>query len=119
MACIHMCLLLIPRISQTLTERRLLFFADAAPEAPWWGEGGPEDLLLLAVLRGLCPSLCPSLESESASGCPNLWDPMDYTVRGILQARVWEWVAVPFSRRSSQPRDRTQVSRIAGGFFTS
>ena len=38
---------------------------------------------------------------------------------GILQARILEWVALPFSRESSQPRDRTQVSRIAGGFFTS
>ena len=36
------------------------------------------------------------------------------SVRGILQARVLEWVAVSFSRRSSQPRDRTRVSRIAG-----
>ena len=44
---------------------------------------------------------------------------MDYTVHGILQARILEWVAVPFSRESSQPRDWTQVSRIAGGFFTS
>ena len=45
---------------------------------------------------------------------------MDYnTVHGILQARVLEWVAFPFSRGSSQPRDQTQVSRIAGGFFTS
>ena len=48
-----------------------------------------------------------------------LCDPMDYTVHGILQARILEWVAVPFSRGSSQPRDGTQVSRIAGGFFTS
>ena len=45
-------------------------------------------------------------------------DPMDYTVHGILQARVLEWVAIPFSVRSSQPKDRTQVSCIAGGFFT-
>ena len=39
---------------------------------------------------------------------------MDYTVYGILQARILERVAGPFSRRSSQPRDWTQVSRIAG-----
>ena len=39
---------------------------------------------------------------------------MDYTVRGILQVRILEWVAFPFSRGSSQPRDWTQVSRIAG-----
>jgi len=43
---------------------------------------------------------------------------MDYTVHGILQATILEWVAVPFSRGPSQPRDRTQVSRIVGGFFT-
>ena len=40
------------------------------------------------------------------------------TVHGVLQARILEWVAFPFSRGSSQPRDRTQVSHIAGGFFT-
>ena len=43
----------------------------------------------------------------------------DYTVRGILQARILECVAVSFSRGSSQPMDRTQVSCIPGGFFTS
>ena len=50
---------------------------------------------------------------------PTLCNPMDYTVHGILQARILEWVAFPFSRGSSQRRDRTQVSCIAGGFFTS
>ena len=43
---------------------------------------------------------------------------MDYTIHGILQARILEWVAFSFSRGSSQPRDQTQVSRIAGRFFT-
>ena len=42
--------------------------------------------------------------------CPTLCDPMDYTVHGILQVRTLEWVAFPFSRASSQPRDQTQVS---------
>ena len=51
--------------------------------------------------------------------CPTLCDPMDYTVHGILQARILEWVAFPFSRGSSQPRDRTQVSCTASGFFIS
>ena len=41
------------------------------------------------------------------------------TVHGILQARILEWVAFPFSRGSSQPRDRTQVSCITGRFLTS
>ena len=56
---------------------------------------------------------------EVTQSCPALCDPMDYIVHGILQARILEWVAFPFSRGSSQPRDRTQVSRIAGRFFTS
>ena len=51
--------------------------------------------------------------------CLILRNPMDYTVYRILQARILEWVAFPFSRGSSQPRDRAQASHIAGGFFTS
>ena len=43
--------------------------------------------------------------------------PMDRIVHEILQARILEWVAFPFSRGSSQPRDQTQVSCITGGFF--
>ena len=50
--------------------------------------------------------------------CLTLCDPIDYTVHGILQARILEWVAFPFSRGCSQLRDRTQVSHIAE-FFTS
>ena len=41
-----------------------------------------------------------------------------YTIHGILQARILEWVTFPFSRGSSQPSHRTQVSHTAGGFFT-
>ena len=44
--------------------------------------------------------------------------PMNCTVHGILQARILEWVAFSFSKESSQPRDQTQVSHTAGGFFT-
>ena len=51
--------------------------------------------------------------------CPTLCDPMDYTVYRILQARILQCVAILFSSGSSQPRDRIQVSRIAGRFFTS
>ena len=43
---------------------------------------------------------------------------MNYTVHGILQVRTLEWVAIPFFRGSSQPRDRTEASCIAGRFFT-
>ena len=54
-----------------------------------------------------------------SQSCLTLCDLMDYTVPGILQARILEWVAFPFSRGSSQPEGWTQVSRIAGRFFTS
>ena len=47
-----------------------------------------------------------------------LCDSMDYTGHGIVQARILEWVTFPFSRESFQPRDRTQVSCIAGGSMT-
>ena len=52
-----------------------------------------------------------------AQSCPTLCNPMDCT-HGILQARIQEWIAFPFSRESSQPGNRTQVSHIAGTFFT-
>ena len=57
------------------------------------------------------------MKVKVAQSRQTLFDPMDYT--GILQAGILEWVAIPFSRASSQPRDGTQVSLIAGGFFTS
>ena len=58
-----------------------------------------------------------------AQCCLTLYDPINYSlpdssVPGILQARILEWVAISFSRGSSQPRDWTQVSCIAGRFFT-
>ena len=62
-------------------------------------------------------------ESEVAQSCLTLCDPMDRSlsgssVHGIFQARVLEWIAISFSRRSSHPRNRTQVSCIAGRRFT-
>ena len=47
-----------------------------------------------------------------AQSCSTVCNPMDYTVLGILQARILEWVAFPFSGGSSKPKDRTQISRI-------
>ena len=60
--------------------------------------------------------------SEVTQSCPTLCDPVDCSppgssVHGILQARILEWVAISFSREASQPRDRTQISRIAGRRF--
>ena len=61
-------------------------------------------------------------EREVTQSCRTLCDPMDCSspgssVHGILQGRILEWVATSFSRGSSQPRDQTQVSRVADGFF--
>ena len=50
--------------------------------------------------------------------CTTLCSPKDYIFHGIPQARIMEWVAIPFFKGSSQPRDRTWVSHIAGRFFT-
>jgi len=64
--------------------------------------------------RAVCGSDAPSLVSF------NLSDSLSpHGVHGILQARILEWGAFPFSKGSSQARDQTQVSCIAGGFFTS
>ena len=62
--------------------------------------------------------------SSVAQSCLSLCDPMAVAHQaplsmGISQARLLEWVAMPSSRGSSQPRDRIQVSHIAGEFFTS
>ena len=67
----------------------------------------------------LLPCMCV-LVTQS---CLTLHELMGYSppgssVHGIFQARIPEWVAIPFSRGSSQPRDRTLFSFIAGGFFT-
>ena len=55
-----------------------------------------------------CPTLCDPMD----------WNPRGYSVHGILQARISEWVTIPFCRGSPQRRDQTQVSHIAGRFFT-
>ena len=71
----------------------------------------------------LPPTRAKYKHAKSLQSHVTLCDPVDCSppgssVHGILQARILEWVAIPFSRRSSQPRDRTQVSHIAGGFST-
>ena len=62
-----------------------------------------------ALLLQSCLTLCNPM------GC----SPPDFSVHEILQARILEWVAIPFSRGSSQPRDQTQVSCIAGRLLES
>ena len=74
-------------------------------------------------IEKMAEQLFKESESEIAQSCPTLCDPMDCglpdsSIHGIFQATVLEWVTISFSRGSSQPRDRTQVSRIAGRRFT-
>ena len=57
-------------------------------------------------------------EVKVTKSCLTLCDPTDFTVHRILQARILEWIAIPFTRGSFQPRDRTQVSSTAGRYFT-
>ena len=88
----------------------------------WWATiyGVAQSQTRLKWLRSSRSSriLDEHVKVKVAQSCPTLCNPMEYTVHGILQARILEWVAFPFSRGSSQPRDRTQVSCIAGRFFT-
>ena len=76
-----------------------------------------------ALQAGALPSEPHGSPSEVAQSCPTLCDPMDCrlpgsSVHGISQARVLEWVAISFSRVSSQTRNRTLVSRTVGRRFT-
>ena len=67
----------------------------------------------------LISKLFVKVKVKIAQSCPTLCDPMDDKVHGILQARIPESVAFPFFRGFSQRRYCTQVSHIAGRFFTS
>ena len=93
-------------------QPRVLF--DKERIIPPWGMrvGGP-------WRRGLSPSWNEMLVAQF---CPTLCSIMDYSPPGssvhrVLQARILEWAAIPLSRGSSRPRDRTQVFPIAGRFF--
>ena len=63
-----------------------------------WLDGITDSMYVKVKVAQLCPTFC---------------NPKDYTAHRILQARILEWVAFPFSRGSSEPRDQTQVSCIA------
>ena len=75
-------------------------------------------MLCVCVIVYMFVCMC-IVKVKFTQSCPTFCDPMDYTVHGILQARILEWVAIPFSRGSSQPRDQTLVFHIASEFFTS
>ena len=78
------------------------------------------EIFLLSV-AALPQSTLTILKVLVAQLCPTLFDPMSLpgsSAHGILQARMLEWVVIPFSRESSWPRDQTLVSCIVGRFFT-
>ena len=91
-------------------------------EAPW-GRGNGETVYLVLWVGTVTMWTQWELKVLVAQSCPTLCDPMDCSppgssVHGILQARILEWVAIPFSRGSSRARDGTWVLLHADGFFT-
>ena len=80
---------------------------------------------LLVIYLSMFPEFAghpADIESEVAQSCLTLCDPVDcslsgFSVHGILQARILEWVAISFSRGSSRPRDQTWVSCTAGRLY--
>ena len=83
----------------------------------------------LCLLYNLCQQICVAImgsacmHAKSLQSCLTLCNPLDYnlpgsSVHGILQARILEWGAILFSRRSSQPGHWTWVSCTVGRFFT-
>ena len=86
---------------------------------PWTPTPLPHPALHRKVLfASRCSSRC-KVKVKVAQSSPTLCDPLDYTVHGILQARIMGWVSFPFFRGSFEPSGQTQVPHIAGGFFTS
>ena len=84
---------------------KLLPAGQAAAESEAWGVGVVVEAMLVAQL---CPTPCDPMD----------WSPPGSSVQRILQARILEWGAVPFSTGSYQTRDGTRVSCIAGRWFT-
>ena len=84
-----------------------LFLPSSCSTSSWASKA--TDMFCACLVSQLCLTLCNLMDCS----------PPGSSVHGILQATRLKWVAMPSSRGSSQPRDRTQVSHIAGGFFTS
>ena len=80
------------------------FWADSK----WVGDQTQASLKVKVLVTQSCPTLCNPMDCNPPGSC----------VHGILQARILEWVVIPFSRGSSRPRDQIQVFCVAGRFFT-
>ena len=97
------------RVSTSIeTESRLVIVNTQEREGLRVGTVGVGFLLVLCLVAPSCPTLCDPMDCTLPGSC----------IHGDSPARILEWVAMPSPRGSSQPRDRIQVSRIAGKFFT-
>ena len=118
-----------PTISVTYKNQTLIFHSSGSwnskMSVPVWPRSGERPLLDCSLLivsshgwKRFLAFSCVCMHAKSLLLCPTLCQPMDYSppgssVHGILQARILEWVAMPSSRGSSQPRDWTCVSYIS------
>ena len=105
-----------PGIKPTVLMSPALAGGFFTPSTTW-------EVPLRSVCTCVCVCVCACVCVIVTQSCLTLCDPMDYNssgspVHGILQERIWEWVAVPFSRGSSQLKDQNRVSHIARRFFT-
>ena len=119
-----------PRAPENCTQKPLLQLSHSCTPFPAQSAPHPSSSsldMLVPCLGSPHPRpadhLCWAVLCLVTRSCPALCDPMDCSplgssVHGILQARILEWVGMPSFRGSSQPRDQTQVSHIAGGFLT-
>ena len=100
-------------------------FRTRGPTLASWTVQGPLHLTPLAQVYGHVPVFwveplwCLVSHSRLTLCNPMDCSPPGSSVHGILQASILGWIAMPFFRGSSQPRDQTQVSHMAGRFFTS
>ena len=106
-----------PRISQVCWNQITNRYKKSQVSAGFWAISPFPAVLCCLKWKWKCESVSHSVVSNS------LWPHWLYSLPGssvheILQAIILEWVAIPFSRGSSWPRDRTHVSCTAGGFFT-
>ena len=109
------------KIGLTSEEELQSLEIEAGWERGWFGEPrlSGQVKIIFEIIEGCFETLKVLVTQSYLTLC----DPMDcsppgFSVLGILQTRILEWVAIRFSRRSSPPRDQTQVSCLAGTFFT-
>ena len=102
-----------PHRDTHIAKRRWRAQQQGLPSPAWWKAQRCRSSLVSYKAKH---TLTTRVKAKVTQSCPTLCDPRDCVFPGILQARILEWVAVPFPSGSFQTRDQTQVSRNAGGF---